>query len=307
MKKCFLFLTILFLFLIPHKAFAFDSSISIDPPLFQIHTLTPSSFKASLSLTNNGTKTIELIPSFKPFLPAETENGEISPIDIEHWRVSDPFILEKIILLYNDNPVQTITLAPQQKKELNLSVTLPEDEPPGEYYFSILFVSKSIEVESNTSTTSVGIASNVLLTVGEKGETKGFLEEFSSPFLLQKGPVNFLVKAYNGSSYFIRPRGVIVIKNMFNQIVGNIELQQVNILSSSSRFIPSSLSSQYAVWDEGFLLGPYSAELTLALSEKGPVFVKKIYFIGMPVFIIFVILLSASIIAIIYSRVKRKL
>jgi hypothetical protein len=108
-----------------------------------------------------------------------------------------------------------------------------------------------------------------------------------------------------------------VIKNMFGQIIGKVNLLPVNILANTVRRIPDSLqtnpnSNNYqgtfpvAVWPEKFLVGPYTATLTLALSDNGPLFTKELVFFAFPLEYLAAIILIICLIIFIAIRVNRQ-
>ena len=124
------------------------------------------------------------------------------------------------------------------------------------------------------------------------------LEEFSTGFFYESGPVPFTIRIKNKGTHFIKPKGEILIKNMFGQSIGKLNLVSVNILSNSTRAISNAL------WKEDFLLGFYTATLNISLSNDGPTFTKAIHFFSFPFqgLIVIVIVLISTII--IVNRVR---
>jgi len=301
--------------------------LGIYPPVFQIQTTPPSGIKVPFSIQNfSDTNAVDLTIYLKPFTAGPDENGTVSFLnDLSSY--PDPSLLQRIQVYDNGNAIQTITLAPQQKKDLELGIEIPGNEVKGEYYISLLFNSNNQNVsDSNSSQATAGIASNILLSVGPIGETKGEIEDFSAPPFVVKGPIPFTVRVRNTSDHYITPKGDIVITNMFGQNVGKINLLPVNILSNTVRRFTDSIQSegpdskdyqaikaivdknQYpvAVWPEKLLVGPYTATLTLALSDSGPLFKKSIIFFAFPVEYLLTIFAIIIIIIFIILRVKRK-
>jgi hypothetical protein len=286
-------------------------SLSIDPPIIQINAIPPSSFSTPITVTNNSSLAINLLIVLKPFTQSSDQNGQIQFLtDVNNFAGNDPFIKEKMQLEYDHKIIQNLILEPQEEKTLNLHISLPKDEPPSDYYYSVLFISKdNLKYQKNGAGVIGGIATNVLLSIGPKGKTTGTLGSFSSPLIIQNGPVAFSLVVKNTSNFFIVPKGIITLKNMFGQTVGNINLLPVNILARSQRYIPDNKSGslQNAWWPEKILFGPYSATLHIELSPDGPLFVKTIYFFAMPFPILIGIILGGFIFAIITIRVKKRL
>ena len=305
----------------PH-ALAQGISLGVFPPIIQIQATPPTDVKTKIMIQNLGNDPVDLKIGLKPFAASDKENGEVSYLS--DYSLADPFIFDKMQILDGDSSIDSLTLAPGQKKELTLEIALPQNEILGDYYFSIIFMSANTPGgNTNMSEASAGIATNVLLSIGPKGPTQGDIEEFSTPLFKTRGPVPFTVRVRNTSDHFITTKGDIVIKNMFGQNVGKIDLLPVNILSQTVRSVPDSLQSPganppeslksyllnfnsvRAVWPESFLFGPYTATLTIALSDQGPLFRRTVNFYAFPVQSLVVILIAIAIIAIIAIRVKK--
>ena len=201
-------------------------------------------------------------------------------------------------------------MAPKQEKKLFIKIDVPENEKESDYYFSIQFISKPTVVKDDLNYSQIlgGVATNVLLSVGSKEKTQGIIEEFSSPVFLQKGTVPFTLSVKNTGHHFITPKGNIIIKNVFGQIVGKVDLLPVNILAESTRTIPSLYSnSNKAVWNENFILGLYRATLNIALSDQGPVFSNTVSFFALPTETIIAILIAVFTLVLLLNRVKKRL
>jgi hypothetical protein len=327
----------------PTISFASNFDLSVSPQIFQIELTPPAAATATKTITleNSGLDPLPLTIQYKFFKP-EGNNGDITylPPDIDVG--NDPLILKKIALLDKGEEVTSLTIPPKTKKQFDLAIGVPKDEPPGDYYFSMLFLTEdstaSQSAKSSQSHAIGGIAMNVLLSIGPKSKTTGSIEEFSTPFFQTKGPVNFTVKIKNSSSHFIYPKGQILITNMFGQKIGKIDLLPLNILSNSSRSLPSreqfanlqtledaksgkktvdkdtlkalthlaNMNQAIAIWPEKFLLGPYKATLTIALSEEGPLYVKSIHFVGLPIAIITAFIICIILVAAIRARLNHR-
>lgn len=313
------------LFLISHfslltsKVEASALSLNIDPSIITINAIPPSTVTNNFTIQNSSDTQVTLQIQLRPF-KALLENGEL-----EYLSSQDPFIASNIQILDSGTPVQAITLGPLQEKNLTLSANIPIDTTMRDYYFSIILVSENNATsESNTSFNQLGIASNVLLSVGPKEKPKATLEEFSTKLFFEKGPVPFTVRIKNKGAHLIKPKGKITIENMFGQSIGNLDLESVNILSDSTRAIPNdsylqelrlqdnldakskselNFKNPKALWKESFLLGIYTATLNVSLSEDGPIFVKSIRFFAFPFQGILVILTVIIVSILIKNRV----
>jgi len=314
-----LFIGLLGYLLIAQTANATSLSLAIDPPVATINIVPPATATSPLNITNKGDTQITLQIQFKPFR-AKGENGEL-----EYVR-NVPEIFKNIQILDAGVPIENITLGPKQQKNLNLSINIPQDTNISDYYFSVIFIStNSSPVESNSSINQVGIATNVLLSVGPLEIPKTVLEEFSSKTFFEKGPVPLVIRIKNTGAHFIKPKGEITIKNMFGQIVGNLDLTNTNVLSSSIRAIPNDIYMQelrlkdnlstktknsfdfehpLALWKENFLLGFYTATLNISMSDEGPIFTRNIHFFAFPLEALITIIIVIITTVIIRNRLK---
>lgn len=311
-------------------------SLGISPTIIQIDATPPASINTPITIENNGETPLELQIMLRSFTASPKENGHLLYYAQNDPRAT-PAIFQKIQISENEHPRDSIRLAPHQKKTLVMHIGIPKNESRDDYYFSVVFVTKNTnspneesetsEQEETNSQTPAGIATNVLLSIGPKGPTRGEIREFSTPFFREAGPVPFTLRIKNTSDHLITPRGEILIKNMFNQTIGRVNLLPVNILANTTRSLPDTLQSPeatlsaaltnyllttpsehpVAVWPETFLLGPYTAQLTIALSEQGPVFRRQIYFFALPLSVLIGILASLIIIAYLIIRIRRRL
>ena len=308
------------------SADAQNIDLGIYPPIAQIDATPPTDIKYPIYIENSSDKSITLNIIYKAFIPAGTKDGQLQLVDTFDF-FADPLFFNKVRIFDKDRPVKLFVLSPKQQKNLEMEIKLPVSQAKGDYYFSVIFKSAPDQnLIANSSYQTGGIAMNTLLTVGPKGKTTGYIQKFSSPFLVNSGPLAFSVEINNTSGHFITTKGEIIVKNLFGQNVGKISLLPVNILSNSSRRIPDSIqvgtdSREYnnikkiieknefpvAVWREKFLFGPYTANLTIALSDQGPVFKKTIYFFAFPLTYLLALVLIILIIIFIVLRVRKRI
>ncbi len=289
-------------------ASASELQLGIQPPIIQIDATAPTDIRHPVSIKNGSDQPTTLSITLRPFR-SKDDLGHVDFVDEKDLQLRDKNIFQKIQVLDGDNPVNEVTLGPQEEKQLTLKIGLPKDEPPADYYFSIVFLSKNPEGNSNGSSIAGGIASNVLLSIGPKDPARGFIEKFNSPIYVTNGPIPFSVSVQNLSPYYISPQGHIFIRNLYDQLIGTVDLLQVNVLANSSRTLTDT--SQFmpgkAVWNEQFLFGPYKATLTVALSPEGPIYQRTIYFFALPLQYLIGITLMIVIGIFLFTRVKKRI
>ncbi len=286
MKIKVLIFTFLLILFSTNKANAQEISVGIDPSILQIEATGPSLVKSPISIENKSDQNVTYSIFLVPFKASDLANGQ--PEFERDLLDSYKDIFGRIKISDENGTLTQISLAPKQKKDLTLSIRVNEGEPPKDYYFSVVFISEAIGEANKESFVGAraGIGTNVLLSIGPKSPTKGHIQEFTGKKFLTRGPTEFSLKVKNESAHYVNTTGNVLIKNVFGQAVGNINLTPANILSGSSRLIASENNEDpnipKIIWDEKFLLGIYRAELTLALSEEGPIYKDSITFFAFP-------------------------
>lgn len=309
------------------KAHAQDVSLGVNPAVLQIEALPPSDIRAPFTIANEGDEPINLKIGYRLFKPSDTGNGQIMFLnDKDPFPGADKNIFDKVQVIDDNLSIDAIELGPKQKKKLLLRIGLPKNEPYSDYYFSLIFLSPPNNPEQNTdseqnsfSSAQAGIAMNVLLSVGPKENDKVYIEKFSGPFYVESGPYPFSLQLKNTGSHYVTPSGTILITNMFGQTIGKIELASDNILAGTSRYLiavqknsqpeadQSLAETPHIIWPEKFLLGFYSAKLTLSISDHGPVFSRTIHFVAFPAKLLLGIVITLLVILFTLLRIRKGL
>jgi len=316
----------------PKQSFADRTSFSISPSTIFVQAKSPADVWAPFTIQNKSNQPVTFSIGYKAFDPAASQNGQVvylpdgSPIPGE-----DKTIFQKMQIVDNNNiSHDSLALGPKQNERFRLHIQLPKNEPTSDYYFSLLFLENTnqtdqsqsndnVETQKSASSLTTGIGLNVLLAVGDNETPQGAIETFSTAPFLESGPVSFILSAHNYGDHFISPSGSILVKNMFGQAIGKINIPQSVVLSGTTRTFSNanlfqglnqnSLETKtlQIIWPEHFLVGLYSATLTLSLANQGPVFIRTIHFFAFPLRFFLGLLLIVAIVLYIILRVKRKM
>lgn len=286
-----------------------EFSLGIFPPVIEITADPPAQPETQITIQNLSENEQDLSMEFKSFRLSLEGNGRI-----EH--LSTPLIRE-MLKVYDDKgvPIEGLKLAPFEEKQLTLKIDIERGAPRGDYYFSIIFLSKNeSQTDQSTIQSSGGIGTNIILSIGKIGPTKGEIIKYEAPLFVMGGPVPFTLLIRNNSDHYITPRGRITIKNVLGQDVGRIDLKSAYILSNSERYMESldatasaRVADNQLSWGERFLLGIYTARASIKLSDNGPEFDKTITFFAIPIYMLFATSFFTFILLGIYLRVKRKI
>lgn len=324
MKK-YLFSLALLLFLgLAPAAFAQQSTIKLSPSLLQIWADPPADIQTPFTLENVGEKAMEFTIEYKPFKAADSENGQLTYFE-EPLPASFISLKKNIQILDEDEkPQHIIKLGPKQKKEFLLRLNLTQPSVPKDEYFSIVFINKSTQSTSSdkekVSRTSIytGIGMNVLVSLGEKPQPVVSLQEFSAPLYNESGPVPFTVRIHNKGVQRIAPKGIMLVKNMFGQTIGRVDLPATNILAASTRAFTDDTSAKIASasvglsvpvaqWHEKFLIGWYTADLSIVGDENQQLATAQTHFFAFPLTILLVLIIALGIVTTIILRLRRTL
>lgn len=152
------------------------------------------------------------------------------------------------------------TLGHAERARVLVTISIPPDAEPGGLYGSVLTQITSKTVEGATGSAGAAIISRIgtLFFVRVPGEVTedGSLEEFSigpdDRKFLAGDPVNFHILFENNGSVHLNPYGLITIKNILGDTVGEREVEPWFVL-------PDSLRLREVEWSRPLLVGRYTA------------------------------------------------
>lgn len=164
-----------------------------------------------------------------------------------------------------------IELGPRQKKDIVVTIRVPENANAGGYYGAIRFVPAAASGNGNVGlTASVGtivlvrVPGNLTerldlieLTSGQNGKPKSFFTG---------GDVTVISRLKNSGDIHLQPFGKVQVKNMFGSVVHEYEYNntepRANILPDSIRKFEDSLVKPSKGW-----LGRYTITANLGISQ----------------------------------------
>jgi len=159
--------------------------------------------------------------------------------------------------------IEKFTLEQGQRIVIPVEINIPEDSEAGGLYASVLVsnVPSDREIEENKSGTIAISRLGTLFFVKVEGNINeyGFLKDFRTiggKNIYEKGPVSFAAVFQNEGNVHLAPYGRIDIENILGKKVGEIEVKNFMVMPNSAR-------ERVLEWDGGFLLGKYTAHLTL--------------------------------------------
>jgi hypothetical protein len=117
--------------------------------------------------------------------------------------------------------------------------------------------------QASEGTTAVAqrVGALVLLRVSGNVTENAVIETFEAPKYTQNSPVLFTLRLKDEGNTHIRPKGTIVITNMFGAKVDEISLNGQNILPGATRKMDTE-------WKRPNLLGYYTATLVATYGQQ---------------------------------------
>lgn len=147
-----------------------------------------------------------------------------------------------------------------------VTVSIPEDAEPGGLYGSVL-ISVASPANAAGSQGQVGAGAAIISRIGvlffvriagevnEEARMIDFTTK-NDQTIFTKGPVPFEVNFENSGSVHVNPYGVISVKNMLGQTIGEQPIDPWFML-------PGSVRSREISWDRPLLIGKYTATVEL--------------------------------------------
>lgn len=232
-----------------------SQAITIIPPRFTLLGNPGDSIVDIVRVRNESDNPLTLKVLVRNF----STSGEEGQVVIEEGEDASSFDLASWI----EPATKEMILQPKQEMPLQFTINIPKNAEPGGHYASILFQSGGDNPIPGSAVVSQRIASLILLRVSGTIVEDASVESFEAPSYLESGPVTFTLRVKNNGNVHIRPEGMIVITNMFNQKVAQIPLEGRNV-------IPGAIRRMDTVWEGEKLFGKYKATLIASYGQGNP-------------------------------------
>lgn len=310
MKRIFAFLTIFLVVTNFSYAYSQDLSLGIYPPIVKIRAKKGSQVKIPLKIENFSENKVNLSASYKEFKSTNSYDG-----NIEYLPKSKKFkdlIYQNIKISINNTQQEQIFLDAKEMKYIDLSILIPSNQEPADYYFSLILKTTSSSTPiSSASKINLGVSSNILLSIEPDYSSSIEISEFSTSLIHANSKVPFKLILKNPNRSFVSFQGTINIYDIFGKLVKQIQIPMQTILSNSHRNFKDS-SMREILLDEPLLLGLFRADLHLESdlrdqNQKDNKIYHSLYFIVIPTKIWVIITASIFILISIYLRVRKSL
>jgi hypothetical protein len=163
---------------------------------------------------------------------------------------------------------QEFTLDFGQRISIPITIDVPLNAQPGGFYSSVI-ISNQPDKDNESASTTEALARNKIISrlgvlffvrvngeANESGQVTDFRIGGPKKIIREEGPLSFEILFENTGSVHLVPYGTIDIKNTLRQRVAKLPVDAYFSL-------PKSLRYRTIDWDKKFLLGRYTADLSL--------------------------------------------
>lgn len=179
------------------------------------------------------------------------------------------------------------------------TITAPSYVSPGGYYMAVTFHPESSSPKSGAAIQPV-IQSLFLLTVPGTMVEDAKITQFQAPNFQEYGPVKITTQVQNNGDAHIKPSGMITISDMLGRQIAILTLEPHNIFPGGTlRTYTNTLSHHW-------LIGMYTAQLSLTYGKQNHLLSAKTTFIVFPWRIAVVVLLIIITIILILLSVRKR-
>ena len=261
--------------------------MQISPPRVELNAAKGKTYKIVITVTNVTASDLVYTTAIADF-NAANETG--SP----HIFVNSKLPVTASIRTWVDT-IPEFTLKGRKSKVLTMQVAIPDNAEPGGHYGVIKFSGTAPELES----TGVGLSASagVLMFIRVDGAIteKATLASFytsatqtgKQSSFFENSPIWFITRIKNEGNIHVKPVGDIEVRDMFGGLVTNfpVNKDKANALPSSIRRFDE------AKLDKSWMIGQYTANLTLGYGTTGQAITSTIKFWVIPYKIILAALL----------------
>ncbi len=261
-------------------------ALSVSPQVFEVSADPGDVVTESFKIVNGTDIDLTLSATPKNFTP-EGEDGSINLT-----QESTPYSLASWISV---SPLEVVVPA-RGSQVFDFVITLPVDAEPGSHLGSVIVQTNPVDIDGSGAAVSQEIGPLILVSVSGDIVEAAEIASFTTDSVWEKGPIAFETRVTNNGNVHFKPSGTIEIKNIFGNVVTNIDLEEKNVLPNSTR----KLVNEWA--PSGFTVGRYTADLTLVYGSDGVILTDSISFTVFPYKVI--VPVTLGVILLVYLGVK---
>jgi len=271
--------------------------IEISPALVELNAARGKTYNITLTVTNVTASDLAYSSSVDDFR-ASDESG--SPHIIVASELSLP-VTASVKTWVDILP--HFALQAKKSETINVEIVVPVNAEPGGHYGVLSFAGKAPELSDN----GVGLSASagVLLLIRVDGDIieEASLASFFSAqngkqsSLFETGPITFVTRIKNEGNIHVKPVGSVELRDMFGGLVSTMPVND-----DKSNVLPNSIRRFETQYNNSWMIGRYTANLTLGYGTTGKAITSTINFWVIPYKIILAGLLVLATIIFILTR-----
>lgn len=268
-----------------------NEHLTVMPAEFELRGNRGDKLTQALRITNEDNEDAIIALSVEGFT-ISGENGEVV--------LSDYHQATNLLSRWLTFEEKGLQLKAKQTKIIKYAIDIPKEAPMGGHYASIVLSMDRLNKSSNTPTGTVKIMSLVLLSVSGDIIDGAQVKSFGIDVNDQK-PIDLTLRVKNTGNDHIRPRGALVISNIWGNKIDEIPLSQETILPGVTRKIISEWMPQKV------LAGRYTAAIVATYGhDLDKKFSSAATFWVLPAWFIIVVILVIALIIIVIKNLRGK-
>jgi len=266
-------------------------ALSVSPQVFEVSADPGDVVTESFKIVNGTDIDVTLNATPKNFTPEGEDGGvnlteDSTSYSLASWIVVSP---------------TTVTVPARGSQVFDFTITLPVDAEPGSHLGSIIVQTDAVDIDGSGAAVSQEIGPLILTSVSGDLVEDVEIASFTTNSFWEKGPVVFETRATNTGNVHFRPSGTIEIKNFFGNVVATINLEEKNVLPTSTRKIVNDWAPS------GFTVGKYTADLALVYGADGTILTDSTSFTVFPYKVIIPVTLGVILLAYAAVRYRERL
>jgi len=278
--------------------------IEISPALVELNAARGKDYNITLMITNVTASDLAYSSSVNDFRASDESGSPHIIMDDELTLPATASVKTWVDIL------PQFTLQAKKSETVNVKIVVPTDAEPGGHYGVLSFTGTAPELTDNSVGLSASAGVLLLIRVDGAITEKANLAEFYS----QQGgkqswffetsskdsPITFVTRIQNEGNIHIKPVGSIELRDMFGGIVSTLTVN-----GEKSNVLPTSIRRFESQYNSDWMIGRYTANLTLGYGTTGQAITNTISFWVIPYKIILAgILVLVTIIYILSRMIK---
>lgn len=305
-------------------AYADDISLGVYPTVTEITAHSGETLETRVTVKNLSNSSASVTTLLQPFTSGSDGSGQVRYTD------DQPDIFSTIQVFSERQHVNEVEIAPHEEKPLTLRISIPEDQTPRDYYFSLVLLSKPVpQTETGEpgiqahSSISAGVASHFLISVNKQSNQELSLTEFSTAPLHTASPIPFRLRIANDGPNFSQAQGTIIVDNIFGMAAQKIIVPETTVLSQSTRNlgevsntnqnapagnqVPDAANEPTIQETAPLFPGIYRARLSIQEEGTKTPFTKTIYFAVAPYELVTALMVIVILLFLIRKRIQTRI